>query len=104
MPNGLCRLCGSVGKLSLEHVPPRSAFNATPVFLRTMEDWLQGDDRQRRGRKEQRGFGAFTLCERCNNNTGSWYGGEYVEWARALGPQIYQRPTELREVTLSLHD
>jgi len=30
----------------------------------------------------QGGAGAYTLCESCNNNTGAWYGGEYVKWAR----------------------
>jgi len=33
-----------------------------------------------RGRPKQRGAGAYTLCPRCNNNTGSWYGPAFVEW------------------------
>jgi hypothetical protein len=36
----------------------------------------------RRGRVEQRGSGGYTLCEPCNNNTGTWYAKEYVRWAR----------------------
>jgi hypothetical protein len=32
------------------------------------------------GRKEQRGMGGYTLCGQCNNNTGSWYGGRFVDW------------------------
>ncbi len=28
----------------------------------------------------QRGFGAHTLCGRCNNDTGHWYGSAYVDW------------------------
>lgn len=29
---------------------------------------------------QQRGAGDYTLCVRCNNNTGSWYGKHFVEW------------------------
>lgn len=32
------------------------------------------------GEQYQRGFGRYTLCPRCNNNTGSWYGTAYLEW------------------------
>lgn len=28
---GECRLCGTVTRLSFEHVPPRSAFNDNPI-------------------------------------------------------------------------
>jgi hypothetical protein len=35
-----------------------------------------------RGQTEQRGSGAYTLCARCNNNTGAWYGPEYAHWAK----------------------
>ena len=30
---GKCNLCGEVQQLSFEHVPPKSAFNNTPVFI-----------------------------------------------------------------------
>jgi len=33
------------------------------------------------GRKQQRGFGSYTLCVKCNNDTGAWYGNAYVSWA-----------------------
>jgi hypothetical protein len=25
--------------------------------------------------------GPYTLCERCNNQTGSWHGPKYADWA-----------------------
>jgi hypothetical protein len=34
------------------------------------------------GKYSQRGAGKYTLCERCNNDTGAWYGSDYVDWAR----------------------
>src|SRR5207302_1777288 len=47
-------------------------------------DWLaRKDGGLRGGTIEQRGAGGFTLCERCNNNTGSWYGRELIVAASA---------------------
>ncbi len=82
-PTGRCQLCGSVGKLSFEHVPPESAFNNRPVFLGDIKKMLDAKTvlPLRGGKQCQRGSGAYTLCERCNNNTGGWYGSAYVEWA-----------------------
>ena len=34
-----------------------------------------------RGKKAQRGSGAYTLCARCNNDTGAWYGPAFAAWA-----------------------
>src|SRR5262249_36684536 len=38
--------------------------------------------RKSKGKKVQGGVGEYTLCERCNNDTGHWYGEEYAKWAR----------------------
>jgi len=70
--------------LSFEHVPPKSAFNETRVRQHTMDQWLKSDGHlQGGGRVSQRGIGAYTLCDPCNNKTGGWYAGEYVRWAKA---------------------
>src|ERR1039457_7450756 len=80
---GKCRLCLDEGELSFEHVPPASAFNETRVRRYTMEQWLKTDGHlEGGGRISQRGIGAYTLCEPCNNKTGSWYAREYVQWAK----------------------
>ena len=34
------------------------------------------------GPQDQRGSGAYVLCESCNTKTGSWYGNSYVRWAK----------------------
>jgi hypothetical protein len=81
--NGTCHICGSEGKLSYEHVPPEKAFNDRLVVQAAMREYLDAGCRwPERGKILQRGAGAYTLCERCNNNTGSWYGDEYVTWAQ----------------------
>lgn len=79
---GTCHMCGSVGPLSFEHVPPRSAFNDRPIVGFSSDVLLEhgldiGPDK---GTIAQRGAGAYTLCARCNNITGSWYGRHFVEW------------------------
>ena len=82
----VCRVCRSAqAKLSYEHVPPRSAFNEDPTTAYGLAEWLarEDDGTMTGGRIEQRGAGARTLCERCNNNTGSWYGNELALAARA---------------------
>jgi len=80
--HGICRLCGFEGKLSFEHVPPRAAFNRNPLVLTGINELRGRDLDDVRGRTQQKGAGAYTLCERCNNHTGHWYGEAYVEWAR----------------------
>ena len=34
-----------------------------------------------KGKISQRGAGGYTLCERCNSDTGAWYGAAFVSWA-----------------------
>ena len=81
---GRCRICGFKTKLSFEHVPPRSAFNDCPIVRKELFELINTDpNRYFDERKDisQRGDGAYTLCERCNNDTGSWYGDAFVKWA-----------------------
>ena len=90
MPNGLCHLCGSFGPLTFEHVPPSAAFNDHRV-LETDIHKLIGSDlladlKKPTGKYNQRGSGKFTLCRRCNNDTGGWYGGAYVEFVHGIFP------------------
>jgi hypothetical protein len=74
---GPCALCGSNGKLTYEHLPPRSTHNnkpaevfglpknsMTPVHVTTL----------------QQGSGGYTLCNTCNNFTGTEYVRNYQEW------------------------
>jgi hypothetical protein len=84
---GLCHICGNHAKLSFEHVPPEAAFNDRRVLHTAFEAVLQSESLDNvRGKFQQRGAGAYTLCQKCNNDTGSWYGGAYADWAhQAMG-------------------
>jgi len=86
---GICRLCGVEGALSFEHTPPRSAFNDRPVIAIPFNEAIHlGPDAVPRGPVQQRGAGRFSFCPRCNNLTGHWYGGAFVEWCYASLPWL----------------
>lgn len=77
---GQCNICGEQGKLSYEHVPNKEAYNKARVIEYSWEDrFVKKEDSK--GKIVQGGIGEYTLCERCNNNTGHWYGNEYTQWA-----------------------
>ncbi len=87
---GFCALCGTYGKLSYEHIPPRSAFNSKPVKMYTGTELLKNDSalpwevNGLTSINRQQGSGKFALCQPCNNNTGSWYAREYQEVAHIV--------------------
>lgn len=78
----ICHLCGMHKRLSFEHVPPRAAFNQSPILRSGFEQVAMSEDLDDlKGNIQQRGSGAHTLCEKCNNDTGAWYAAPYVKWA-----------------------
>ena len=79
---GTCHLCGQVGKLSFEHVPPEAAFNDHRLLAHRVDQLLKDGSGKTGGKFYQRGAGAYTLCKSCNEQTGGWYGRKYVEWVR----------------------
>lgn len=91
--DGLCCICGLHGKLSFEHVPPRAAFNDQRIFEANIDTMLKGKwsvgERPTEGRYAQRGSGRYSLCNKCNNDTGSWYGASYVEVAKRAMTLLY---------------
>lgn len=81
MQQGKCHVCGTDGELSFEHVPPYAAFNDKRVIRHQFEAALAlGPDEPVKGPIAQGGVGGHTLCPRCNNLTGSWYGSRFVDW------------------------
>lgn len=60
-----------------------------------------------KGKIVQGGIGEYTLCEKCNHNTGHWYGGEYTRWAQACFEFLKNRkPSSVKvdEATITLHN
>lgn len=87
---GNCALCGEFKKLSFEHVPPAAAFNNKPIFVQGHEH-LTDQSSYVYGKKmrSNKGFGGYTLCETCNNNTGDWYARDFADFAHQ-GMKIIQ--------------
>ena len=82
---GNCRICGRHAKLSFEHVPPESAFNNHRVVGKHIFELINKDPDDYfdgKGHISQRGAGAYTLCEKCNPDTGAWYGDAFANFAR----------------------
>ena len=69
-----------------EHVPPRAAYNDQRVFEADIHRLVQGKwdggSRPLHGQWVDGGAGKETICGRCNELTGHWYGSAYVNWAR----------------------
>ncbi len=84
---GRCRICGQDGDLSFEHVPPQKAFNDQRLIAYSVEGHIT--KKEVKGRQLQRGAGAYTLCEQCNNSTGAWYANEFVKWSQ-IGADVLQ--------------
>jgi hypothetical protein len=95
---GICHLCNSTGKLSFEHVPPQAAFNDQRILESDIHKLLGGnlikELENPTGTCNQRGAGKYTLCQRCNNLTGRWYGGAYVEFVKKIYPLCHAVPSE----------
>ncbi len=101
METGKCHICGSIGELTKEHVPPRSAFNKQKALVYAGERLIQlltsenfpWDFSDTQGKEVQGGVGYNTLCAKCNNDTGAWYGGAFAEFAfQGLEPVFKNKP------------
>lgn len=93
---GICAICGKETELTFEHIPPKSTFNSRPAKPITSEEFLRADQEDKvpwdteglRYINLQKGMGGYYLCSDCNNNTGSWYGKDYADFAKSLGYKI----------------
>ena len=93
---GKCALCRTEGELSFEHIPPQSSFNSTPAKPVTGDRLMLDNDRmpwETDGlpySNQQRGMGKYSLCESCNNLTGTWYGYDYKLMAHIINYALSQ--------------
>lgn len=87
---GNCRICGDYGVLSKEHIPPSKAFNDGEYKAHSINKYKTKKVVVWQQQTKQGGHFAYVMCEKCNNRTGQWYGGEYVKYVRECEP--YARP------------
>ncbi|MGI6280182.1 MAG: hypothetical protein ACOYJS_06445, partial [Acutalibacteraceae bacterium] len=104
---GKCALCGKETELTFEHIPPRKAFNWFPQKTITGDNLINMVSEPNRNpwdttglqyRNDQRGMGKFTLCQECNNFTGSRYGNEYVAFAHGIHSVLLEHPCKNKEM------
>lgn len=87
---GKCALCGKKCELTYEHIPPKAAFNSRPSKMYSGEKLLLDGDRLPWNVEgltyvsHQKGAGRYSLCQQCNNDTGTWYGDSYKEIAYVI--------------------
>ena len=82
---GCCRICGLYKQMSFGHVPPKAAFNDCPAVSKEIFKLIDIDPNDyfnEKGKISQKGVGYHTLCTKCDNDTGSWYGTPFAKWAR----------------------
>ncbi len=93
---GTCALCNSQNiELTKEHIFPGAKrdrshnlpFQATlndtiNTPISTMHSTMTFEELKSKGMvtHQQGGVSVCSLCEKCNNNTGSWYGNAYIDW------------------------
>ena len=89
---GRCALCGNETELTYEHIPPRKAFNWFPAKTVTGAAYINSIAPERKPwdfsglpyNNTQRGTGAISICRQCNNDTGTWYGDEYIRFVHGF--------------------
>lgn len=87
---GKCALCKKECELTFEHIPPRAAFNSSPIKPVSGMELMKDSERmpwETDGLhyfNQQQGMGMYSLCASCNNNTGTWYGDAYTDFARRI--------------------
>jgi len=64
---GYCLVCGNLGRLSSEHVPPKCAINITKVEQRHITEMMGVNARRIKGVASPNGSKFRTICRVCNN-------------------------------------
>ena len=99
---GICHICGKKKELTFEHIPPRKANNSNRAKAIVGDELMQhiaGNDKpwdfsNRKYKDLQKGMGLYSLCQECNNNTGTSYADEYIKFATTVGYAIHNEKIE----------
>lgn len=89
---GYCSICGEYTNLSFEHIPPENALNNQRAKMYSGNEIVKKIKGEKaRYIQQQRGTGKYSLCEKCNNDTGSWYAPAYNLMAKATAWALQNR-------------
>jgi len=86
---GQCNICGIVGELTHDHIPPKGSVRIKQVDMFHLIDLLAMDRPQKRikGRKSQSGVKYKTICRKCN---GEVLGDNYDKEFKSLIDQAHR--------------
>jgi len=91
---GECHICGKYGELTFEHIPPKMAFNwQRAKIYNGYEAINKSKGEKAKYINSQQGMGRYSLCQSCNNNTGTWYAQTYCDFAMDVIKSIHKSPT-----------
>ena len=80
---GICVICGTPGKLTRDHVPPRGTNPTSDVDVRTLGEYLGSDFAK--VRRLRGGFNVPSICGTCNNSRlGQQYDPELKSFTEAF--------------------
>ena len=100
---GICHICQNEKELTYEHIPLYKAFNwysAKSIEGDEIMKLITDDERMPwemeglKYKQKQRGMGMYSLCQNCNNITGTYYGTEYIKFAHTIDklfPEIIEK-------------
>lgn len=106
MKKGRCCICGKMEELTYEHIPPAKAFNSDRAKVITGDELIKTVTDENRlpweydhlkYNNQQRGMGLYSLCQSCNNLTGTLYGNDYIMMAKTVFKLMSENKIENEE-------
>tara|TARA_Y100000589_G_C27186225_1_gene642784 strand:+ start:871 stop:1671 length:801 start_codon:yes stop_codon:yes gene_type:complete len=88
---GLCNICGTHGKLTEDHVPPKGTIKFPRMTLYGIGEVLNAKaEKDRKGRDFQQGVKFRSICSVCNNDyLGGLYDQELKNFANDVGSYLH---------------
>lgn len=87
--HGKCNICGSEGKLTEDHTPPKGCIKVSQVELQHITSHLTPETPSGRGRLLQNGVRYRTLCHSCNNTyLGTRYDPAFIDFVNTVGSYL----------------
>ena len=73
-----CNICGTYGKMTWDHVPPKAAYNETSAKVNTAFSGMPEENAYQK--KYQNGIKFRSVCQKCNNELLSQYDTVYANF------------------------
>ncbi len=109
-----CRVCGSDGKLTIEHILPRVAGGGEKTKIFTGDEMIKAavrrqdtpkeEDEKPYGIIQQNGFTKRTLCKSCNSHSGKYYDKDFAALYNAVRYFVYQQTKDRGFTTIEEQD